>query len=260
VGRIDMHETAFATKKAKSEADVISFYEEYAPSWDNRFGNSFATGHFINRRWRSFLDAVTHSNPSRDMAIELGVGTGVYIKDTSKIFKRIIAVDGSKKMLDVLQKKIDANNVSGVSLIQANVLHIEKVSDLSADCVYFFGLIEHILDMSAFVKEVQRILRNGGILIGVTPNGSSPWYGIRKIIRGTGKHCSSDKYYRLDELDRIFQSAGFQREYASHWGAVPAGIGDRFGRLLARFEPLIEKSPLKKYLGGLTFVYRRILE
>lgn len=251
-----MRETDFATKEARSEVDVINFYDEYAQSWDGRFGDSFATGYFIERRWRSFQDAIAHCKPNNDMAIELGVGTGIYIKDTSRIFKKIIAVDGSGKMLDALQRKIDANNVSGVSLIQSNVLHIDKVEDSSADCVYFFGLIEHILDMEVFVAEIRRILKRGGILIGVTPNGASPWYGLRRMARGTGKHCSTDTYYTIKNLDQIFGPAGFQRVYVSHWGAVPAGIGDGLGKLLAGLEPVLEKSSLKTYLGGLTFGYR----
>jgi hypothetical protein len=81
---------------------------------------------------------------------------------------------------------------------------------------------------------------------------------LRRIARGTGKHCSTDTYFTIQELDKIFSSVGFQRTYASHWGAVPAGIGDALGKLLARLEPVLEKSPLKTYLGGLTFGYRLV--
>ncbi|NBT46892.1 MAG: class I SAM-dependent methyltransferase [Actinobacteria bacterium] len=250
-----MRETDFSTKEAKSESDVINFYDEYATSWDDRFGDSFATKHFIERRWHSFEDAIEKCQPKRGLAVELGVGTGVYINRASKLFNKIVAVDGSKKMLDALRVTLEKNNIDGVTLVNSNVLDIKEVNDSSVDCVYFFGLIEHIIDMDGFINELKRTLKKGGVLIGVTPNGTSPWYSMRSAVRGTGKHCSTDSYYSIRELDKIFIPGGFGRVYASHWGAVPAGIGDVFGGFLSKLEPLIEKTPLRIYLGGLTFGY-----
>jgi len=135
------------------------------------------------------------------------------------------------------------------------VLDIKEVNDSSVDCIFFFGLIEHIIDVDGFINELKRILKKGGVLIGVTPNGTSPWYSIRPAVRGTGKHCSTDAYYSIRDLDNIFTPGGFSRIYASHWGSVPAGVGDIFGKLLSKIEPLIEKTPLKIYLGGITFAY-----
>ena len=88
-------------------------------------------------------------------------------------------------------------------------------------------------------------------------NGRSPWYKLKSLIRRTGKHCSSDKYYSLDEIDTLFKKYGFNKVYASYWGAVPAGISDHLAKLLSQIEPLIEKTFLRSLLGGITFSYRR---
>ena len=251
-----MKETAFHTKDSKSEEDVINFYEEYANNWDDRFGNTFSTHYFIERRWRSFQDAVRSCEFINHIAVELGVGTGVYIDRSAAIFEKIIAIDGSSAMLKLTQEKLTSKDISSVSLVQSNVLNIQQISDSSVDCVYFFGLIEHIVELDKFIDELKRILKKDGVVIGVTPNAASPWYAVRSIIRGTGKHCSTDTYYSIDDLDSIFSLYGFSRVYLSQWGAVPAGISNTLGWLLAKIEPYIEKTPLKKFLGGLTFVYR----
>jgi ubiquinone/menaquinone biosynthesis C-methylase UbiE len=198
-----MDEKSFTTKDAKDENDVINFYDQYASSWDQRFGQSISTGHFLQRRWSSFESIIEDFN-DRNAAVELGIGTGVYIQKTSSVFRNIIAVDGSALMLDELQKKLRAYNISNVRIIQSNALSIPDITSGSIDCVFFFGLIEHIQNIELFVNEIRRMLRNEGIVVGIAPNGQSPWYWFRRYVRLTGKHCSSDKYYSKKELIAIF--------------------------------------------------------
>ena len=252
----EMKEINFKTKKSNSENDVIEFYDEYASSWDERFGEEDSTKYFIERRWKSFEDAFFACGVEHGLGIELGVGTGVYIERASLLFDKIVAVDGSAGMLKELEKKITNATLTNITCMNANVIDLKNIQGNSADCVYFFGLIEHIVNLGEFIREVGRVLKKGGVVIGVTPNGRSPWYRLRKLVRGTGAHCSSDTYYLLSELDEQFCSAGFSTEYAQHWGAVPAGIGRPISKVLSTMEPYLENSFLKIYLGGITFAYR----
>jgi ubiquinone/menaquinone biosynthesis C-methylase UbiE len=141
--------------------------------------------------------------------------------------------------------------------MHSNVNNLQKIDAAYADCVYFFGLIEHVIDVSSFLAEIMRVLKKEGVVIGITPNKNSPWYKIRHFIRQTGKHCTTDKYYSIKELNKLFLSNGFTKVYASYWGAVPAGTNDYVGRFLSTIEPLLEKTYLRTLLGGLTFSYRK---
>lgn len=251
-----MKETSFSTKSSKNEEDVISFYDEYASSWDQRFGESFSTEYFLSRRWESFENALKECDVANEQAIELGVGTGVYIEKSAVLFNKIIAIDGSSEMLKQLDKKIQSLNLNNVKCMKANVINITDIHESFADCIYFFGLIEHVVDHERFVKELARVLKTGGVVIGVTPNGKSPWYKFRKFVRGTGKHCTTDQYFNIDELNEVFLNNGFENIFTEHWGMVPAGINDHVARILSKLERLFEKSIFNKYLGGLTFAYR----
>jgi len=255
-----MEETDFDTKQSESEQDVIAFYDGYAKSWDDRFGQSYSTEYFLERRWKSFELVCSESNVVFGSGLELGVGTGVYIVRESQLFDKLIAVDGSENMLGELRKKLSFFNISNVETIQANVIAIDQVKSSSIDCIFFFGLIEHIVDITSFLKELKRVLKVDGVVIGVTPNGKSPWYKLRAMVRGTGKHCSSDNYYTLSELNKYFKCAGFQVVSSLYWGAVPAGVSYATAKILSMFEPLIEKSPFKSYLGGLTFSFTKAPE
>jgi ubiquinone/menaquinone biosynthesis C-methylase UbiE len=252
-----VRETDFITRKAFTEKDVIAFYEEYASTWDDRFDKNYATHYFLERRWKSFVHAVNENNVCNKKAVELGVGTGVYIQKASRLFESIIALDGSQTMINILRNRVKKYNITNVYIMHANVVNLHVIDTAYADCVYFFGLIEHVIDTSSFLTEIKRVLKKGGVVIGVTPNKSSPWYKLRSIIRQTGKHCSSDKYYSMDELDKLFEANEFYKVYARYWGAVPAGINDYLAKFLLKIEPYLENTFMRSFLGGITFSYRR---
>jgi ubiquinone/menaquinone biosynthesis C-methylase UbiE len=253
-----MRETDFKTKESFNEKDVIAFYDDYAQNWNERFGKKESTSHFIERRWRSFEKALIYSGCNKSTALELGVGSGVYIEQCSKIFDKIVAVDGSNKMLSQLKIRLKKLNVENVRAVVANVIDLSKVPDSSVDCVYFFGLIEHIVNMEQFVSEIKRVLKSKGVVIGVTPNARSPWYKLRSIFRGTGKHCSTDRYYSSRDLKSIFYEEYFFNLSMNHWGLVPAGFDGWGVKFLKWLEPFAERTPAKYLLGGITFSFRLI--
>lgn len=252
-----MDEKKFSTKISSTEKDVIDFYDAYAESWDERFGDGLSNAHFHKKRFDSFKEALLCAQ-NNDVAVELGVGTGVYIDKVACLCNKIIGIDGSKNMLEVLDRKLNKLGLKNVSLYQSNVLDLVEISDSSIDVVYFFGLIEHIVDISKFINEIKRVLKPGGIVIGVTPNGSSPWYSLRYLFRGTGKHCSSDTYYTKKQIDDLYTDHDFAFEKILFWGGVPAGINNFIMyKSLALVESIIAKTLFKKYFGGMTFVYKK---
>lgn len=252
-----MNENNFATKISLTEQDVIEFYNGYADTWDNRFSDNEATRYFFERRWKCFLDLLK-DDLSGKKAVELGVGTGVYIDRTSSLFKHILAVDGSEKMLLKLGEKLRARGIKNVDILRANVLNMRDISNDSIDVVYFFGLLEHIINKDGFIEEIKRILRPAGAVVGVTPNASSPWFRLRKRVRGTGMHCSSDRYYTKSELKKIFTKHGFLPEAIKFWGAVPAGITNAMVfKILKYSEPLLDNFVFTGLLGSMGFKFRK---
>lgn len=249
-----MDEKSFLTKESKSESDVIDFYDQYAKNWDQRFGEKRSTTYFLEKRWQSFVAALEGTN-KRENGLELGAGTGVYIQEIAKYFNRVVAVDGSRQMLFELEKKLNHFRLTNVQTLQSNVTELVNVNDESVDVVMFFGLIEHILEVNTFLSEIKRVLKPGGCVIGVMPNAACPWYSIRNLFRGTSKHCSSDHYYTEKELELIFSRHGMSKDKIIFWGGVPAGIGDLGFRILQVIEKVVEISPFKGYLGGITFKY-----
>ncbi len=258
-----MNEKNFSTSQTSSDQQVVTFYDQYANFWDARFGNKGikSISHFIERRLNSLLEILGPTERlSNKSAVELGVGTGVYIDTMSKIFKDITAIDGSKNMIEILTQKLTKMKISNVTPVLASVNDLAVIPTASTDFVYFVGLIEHVIERDIFVKEIDRILKPGGYVLGVTPNRISPWYKIRALIRRTGKHCSSDHFYSKNEIKILFEKQGFIWEQHIYWGLIYAGLSYFPYFILSFLEKIIEKSPLAFLLGGITFKVSKPLE
>lgn len=83
---------------------MLDFYDDYAESWDKRFGETESVKKFHQVRKDNFLEIAELS--TSQTAIELGVGTGPYVTEIAPLVKELICIDGSEEMLKVLGKKI----------------------------------------------------------------------------------------------------------------------------------------------------------
>jgi 2-polyprenyl-3-methyl-5-hydroxy-6-metoxy-1,4-benzoquinol methylase len=248
-----MNEKSFRTLFARSSNDVLAFYDRYASTWDNRFMNKKSTDKFHQIRLNSFLSLAKLSKNSR--IIEVGVGTGVYLDKISPIVKEVICIDGSNKMLDELEKKHGA--LSNIKLIQLDLEKPVSKDIQQADLVYCFGLIEHIIEIDTFIQNLGKMINHKGRLIFVTPNGKSPWYGNMRYLLRSGKHCSTDKYYNIADLNKLMSKHGFIEEKCIYWGYFPAGVNDFIWKLLEAIGYMIDKTPMRKYAGGITISYMK---
>ena len=243
-----MNEKDFRTQRAQKSADVIDFYDRYADTWDMRFGDRHSTSEFHRIRLSSFLQVANLKQT--DHIVELGVGTGPYLSIIAPLVNKVICVDGSSKMLEKLQQKYPS--LSNTHHIQMDLELVSNSTFPQADLLYCFGLIEHIIDIDTFLLNCRRMLKIGGRIIFVTPNGKSPWYGpIRKFFRA-GRHCSTDIYYTKEQLSDVMARRGFIFQQAVYWGYFPADVGSIAYHVLRFLGQVLDRTPLRQYAGGLT--------
>lgn len=121
--------------------------------------------------------SLLEKNPNAKVA-DIGCGDGqVTVRFKEKIGGEITGADGVKGRLEAaLDKGVD----------KAVCVELEKkwpFKDSSFDAVVSNQVIEHILDIDHFIKEIYRILKPGGYAVISTENLSS-WHNIFALVLG----------------------------------------------------------------------------
>jgi 2-polyprenyl-3-methyl-5-hydroxy-6-metoxy-1,4-benzoquinol methylase len=108
--------------------------------------------------------------------LEVGCGEGRGVETLMQYSKTFTAVD---KISDLIGK-LSAKYPSG-RFISMNIPPLKELHDNAYDSIVSFQVIEHIQDDRLFLKEINRVLKPGGIALLTTPNRSmslsrNPWH------------------------------------------------------------------------------------
>jgi SAM-dependent methyltransferase len=208
----------------------------------------------------AFYDWVRQHTSPQTVMLNLGAG-GPAPRGKIKKFKgevaRVVGVD------------IDPEVVNNPELDDAHVIGPEgqlPFPDQSFDLVLSDWVVEHVAEPVRFLREIGRVLREGGSMFLRTPNkhhyvgflaSTTPhWFHelVANRVRGNrpGSHEPWPSYYRLNtrrSITRAGDSAGFRAVEVRIWEGPPLylvfntaafvlGVG--YERLVNRFSPLEE--------------------
>ena len=113
---------------------------------------------------RSLLAYVYAAERIEGNVLEIGTGSGYGIEVVAPKATRFLTIDKHTPSADLLTAH------SNVEFRQMTVPPLAGIADGSIDCVISFQVIEHIKNDVAFVAEVARVLKKGGVFICSTPN------------------------------------------------------------------------------------------
>ena len=116
----------------------------------------------------SFLDA-----PERGKLLELGAGNG-------ETLKQLIEWGWTAQGIDFDPKAVAACRAENLN-VQLGDLESQHYSNNEFNAIFSSHVLEHVPDPIRLMKESLRILDDGGIFVGVTPNGKSALHSIFKI-------------------------------------------------------------------------------
>lgn len=99
------------------------------------------------------------------VVVDLGAGTGQFTLAVAPACARVIAVDVSPVMLDLLRAKVGGARLSNVEVVQAGFLTYEHVGE-PADVVYSRYALHHLPDAwkAIALMRLRRVLRPEGLL------------------------------------------------------------------------------------------------
>jgi ubiquinone/menaquinone biosynthesis C-methylase UbiE len=142
-------------------AETRAFFAVRAATWDDKFGDDMP----------AYAAAVTEAGLRRDgVVVDVGCGTGRALPALRQAVGprgTVIAVDVTPEML---REARCHDRAAHAVLVLADARRL-PLAAASADAVFAAGLVSHLPDPEAGLRELARVTRRGGLLVLFHPSG-----------------------------------------------------------------------------------------
>jgi len=101
------------------------------------------------------------SPPAKDLALDVGCGSGASLFALAEDFGQVVGVEPSLASLLLARKALESRGVDNVSLVQAYGQRLPFPADSFA-YANALNVLEHVFEVEAVLQEVRRVLRPGG--------------------------------------------------------------------------------------------------
>ncbi len=165
----------------------------------------------INGRVRICVEMVKKQKVTDNIVVNIGSSFG-WLEKEIQILKpeRLIGIEINQEAV-----KFARQNVPGVGFLVGDALDLPLESNL-ADLAFLFDVLEHVPKGTEHqaLKETNRVLKKGGILLLSTPN-SHPVSNILDLAWYFGH-----RHYSKDKISKLLKKAGFKITYIESKGNI----------------------------------------
>ena len=115
------------------------------------------------KTWNECIEFIT-SLPKKSLVLDVGSGNGRHLLPCAKHCKKVIGLDISIELLEIVKKKVFDNKLKNVELVHSDAVNIP----LRANCINAILYIATLHNISVryrrinSLKEIYRILKPGG--------------------------------------------------------------------------------------------------
>ena len=216
--------------------------------------------HIMKAQQRMSMLAREHGRPFR--ILDAGCGTGAAVIDLKKIFGSsadVVGIDVVKLQVELARKKVGEHGV--VATVEwYDGAHI-PFPDASFNAIYTSDVLGHVVDVPAWLDELERVLRPGGTLAMFAEStlGKHAW--VRTYLFKHGLNADPHAPYHISlfskkELQGMISRAGFDIEkmYGVFWPAFLLHPEEFYPVLQAQ-----KKFPLLRFINKLlTFLKKKM--
>jgi len=187
--------------------------------------NAIAKSFDSTRRkpWKECIDFINNL-PKTSIVADIGSGNGRHLIPCAKHCKKIIGLDVSKELLEIVKKKVYKNKLNNVELIHSDAVNI-PLKDYSIDAVLYIATLHNISERYRRIKslkEINRILKpSGRAIISVWSRWQDKFrqhFLIRMITQfGRNEFSDIDIYWRQHGLNisrfyHLYSKREFQKD------------------------------------------------
>lgn len=143
------------------------------------------------------LELCRKYNIKTNAIMEVGAGFGTFCTEVKrrKVFSRVVAIEPTPDLAKTCRER-------GLEVLEQPVEEIRLNADERFDVVASFEVIEHLFSPKYFVEHMTRLLKPGGILMLVCPNG----HGFDIETLGPSSNSVDHEhlnYFNPDSLSRL---------------------------------------------------------
>ena len=203
-------------------------------------------------RWRRRVQMLTaHIRPEMKV-LELGCGTGLFTAGIAASGAAVTAIDISPDLLKEAAEKVKAGNVS---FLRENAYDM-SFPDASFDTVIGSSVLHH-LDLDLALKEIFRVLKDGGVACFTEPNMLNPQIALQKNIpwlkRRLGDSPDETAFFAW-QLKKELSGHGVKDIAVTPFDFLHPGIPARLIPLLKPLCDCAEKIPLLRAIAGSLYI------
>lgn len=207
VGSKDIiHLVMFDNKPKVTEEENRKYYlkvENY--DWVKATDELLGLESFFHRSRRNVILSTITKYGKDGVFLDAGCGTGLILRELPK---GSIGVDINPRNIKKIKK-----HAPGAKIVKADLEHLPfKASTFSN--VICTDVLEHFIYPEKPLKEIYRVLKKGGVLIGTVP-GRSPLWKLR-FLSSTRPNEPYHRYYKRSELKGLLKKMHFKVKYLSH--------------------------------------------
>jgi SAM-dependent methyltransferase len=174
--------------------ETRAFFSPRAATWDTKFGDDLP----------AYAAAIAQARiPEDGVVIDVGCGTGRALPALRQAVGPHGTVIGVDLTPEMLRRARTPGCAAHAALILADARHLPFAS-ASADAVFAAGLIMHLPDADAGLRELARITRPGGLLILFHPSGRAA------LAARHGRRLEPDEPLAAAPLQRSTRNAGWR--------------------------------------------------
>jgi glycosyltransferase involved in cell wall biosynthesis/SAM-dependent methyltransferase len=173
----------------------------------------------FRRRVRTIMEWIPPTPGT--VVLDVPCGRGFHLHRYHDVEQRCTVI-GTELEYDVAATAFDAVGPLGVPVLTGAIESLPFRTD-AFDAAIVSEVLEHVLDDTAALREVRRVVRPGGLIAITVPNADYPflWDPVNKVLeRVTGRHIATGplagiwanhvRLYRPDELRDAVERAGLQ--------------------------------------------------
>lgn len=176
------------------------FYESFADEFDKA-----TYAYDRKKRLKIVYENLLEKDEIKDkLLLDVGCGTGAFTKRAYELGAKVISLDVGENLLSHTRRKCpQTNSVIG------DLLNLPFTAE-SLDVIVCTEVIEHTSSPSQSLRELQRVLKKGGVAVITVPN--KFWYFSIVIAQKLKlrPYEGYENWMTSNELRRQLQEAGFE--------------------------------------------------